>query len=101
MYKRTKFVAVMVAFVLIAMVFPAVPVMALETTGVPGSPSATTTISGKQLPAPAPKFGGVIKDDALNSTQWWPVRAANWWVPTKTSGPFSSVLTLTGPSDRW
>jgi len=24
-----------------------------------GSPSAATTIDGKQLPAPAPKFGGV------------------------------------------
>ena len=24
-----------------------------------GSPSATTTINGKQLPAPDPKFGGV------------------------------------------
>ena len=27
----------------------------IETTGAPGSPSATTTISGKQLPAPDPK----------------------------------------------
>ncbi len=28
--------------------------------GEPGSPSGTTTISGKQLPPPDPKFGGVI-----------------------------------------
>ena len=28
----------------------------IETTGVIGSPDATTTISGKQLPPPAPKF---------------------------------------------
>ena len=27
-----------------------------------GSPAATTSIDGKQLPAPDPKFGGVIKD---------------------------------------
>ena len=33
----------------------------IETTGVPGSPSATTTINGKQLPPPAPKFGGKIE----------------------------------------
>ena len=33
----------------------------------PVRPSATTTIDGKQLPAPDPKFGGVIKDDALQS----------------------------------
>jgi hypothetical protein len=37
------------------------------TTGTPGSPDATTTIKGDQLPPPDPKFGGVIKDDALKS----------------------------------
>ena len=39
---------------------------AQEVTGELGSPGATTTIPGKQLPAPEPEFGGVIKDDALN-----------------------------------
>jgi len=33
-----------------------------QVTGKLGSPSATTTIPGNQLPAPAPKFGGVIKE---------------------------------------
>jgi len=42
-----------------------------QITGVLGAPSATTTISGKQLPAPEPEFGGVIKTDALQSTPWW------------------------------
>jgi arylsulfatase A-like enzyme len=46
----------------------------VETTGVAGSPGATTTISGKQLPAPDPEFNGVIKDDALESKPWWPPR---------------------------
>ena len=46
----------------------------IQTTGAPGSPSATTTISGKQLPAPDPKFGGVIKDGALQSKAWWAPR---------------------------
>ena len=46
----------------------------VEVTGTLGSPSATTTISGKQLPAPEPKFGGVIKEDALNSKTWWAPR---------------------------
>ena len=40
----------------------------------PARPSATTTIDGKQLPAPDPKFGGVIKDDALQSKPWWAPR---------------------------
>lgn len=38
---------------------------AQQVTGTLGSPGATTTISNKQLPAPDPKFGGVIKNDAL------------------------------------
>ena len=32
-----------------------------QVTGAPGSPDATITIDGKQLPAPAEKFGGVIR----------------------------------------
>ena len=35
---------------------------AQQVTGTPGSPSATTTIEGNQIPAPPPKFGGVIKE---------------------------------------
>ena len=44
----------------------------IQTTGTPGSPSATTTIDGKQLPPPDPKFGGVIKDTAAESKPYWP-----------------------------
>jgi arylsulfatase A-like enzyme len=40
--------------------------------GTPGAPSATMTIDGKQLPPPPLKFGGVIKEDAKDSTPWWP-----------------------------
>jgi arylsulfatase len=45
-----------------------------QTSGTPGSPSATTTISGKQLPAPPLPFGGVIKESAADSKSWWPPR---------------------------
>lgn len=41
-------------------------------TGQLGSPSATTTIDGKQLPPPPPKFGGVINENAKDSKPWWP-----------------------------
>jgi arylsulfatase A-like enzyme len=44
----------------------------IQTTGTPGLPSATTTISGKQLPPPEPKFGGVIKETVDGSKPWWP-----------------------------
>ena len=50
------------------------PALAQQITGVSGSPSATTTITGKQLPPPDPKFGGVIKEKASESKPWWPPR---------------------------
>jgi arylsulfatase A-like enzyme len=45
---------------------------AQQINGVPGSPSATTTIDGKQLPPPPPKFDGVIKESAKDSKPYWP-----------------------------
>ena len=47
---------------------------AQQVTGTLGSPSATTTVPNAQLPAPDPKFGGVIKEGALQSKPWWPPR---------------------------
>ncbi len=47
---------------------------AQQVTGTLGAPGATTTIDGKQLPPPDPKFGGVIKEKASESTPWWPPR---------------------------
>ncbi len=53
------------------------PLLAQEITGVPGSPSATTTIDGKQLPPmPDHKFGGKIERNVLQSTPYWPPRVA-------------------------
>ncbi|GAT32735.1 arylsulfatase [Terrimicrobium sacchariphilum] len=61
----------------------------LQTTGVSGSPSATTTISNAQLPAPDPKFGGVIKQDALQSKPWWAPRI----VPPKQAPNILLIIT--------
>jgi arylsulfatase A-like enzyme len=66
--------AVATVVILTAIAFIAWPAMAQKITGTPGSPGATTTISGKQLPSPDPKFGGVIKEGALQSKYWWPPR---------------------------
>jgi len=57
-----------------AALMAAVPVLAVETTGVPGLPNATTTLDGKRLPPSDPKFGGVIKEGALQSKPWWAPR---------------------------
>ena len=43
-----------------------------QATGVPGSPSATTSIDGKQLPPPPPKFGGKSEGNVAQSKHWWP-----------------------------
>jgi arylsulfatase A-like enzyme len=51
-----------------------VPAYAQQGTGVPGSPGATTTIDGKQIPPSPEKFGGVIKESAKDSKPWWPPR---------------------------
>lgn len=42
--------------------------------GVPGSPNATEFPDSKILPVPEPKFGGVIKHNAVDSKPWWPPR---------------------------
>jgi hypothetical protein len=48
------------------------PAGAQQTTGAPGSPSATTTIDGKYLPPPPAPFGGTINLDAKDSKPYWP-----------------------------
>jgi arylsulfatase len=48
-----------------------VSAVAQQTTGVPGSPSATTTIDGNYLPNPPPKFGGKINLGASESKPFW------------------------------
>jgi len=45
---------------------------AQQTSGVPGAPDATTTIDGKYLPPPPPKFGGEINLQASQSKPYWP-----------------------------
>lgn len=54
-----------------------------------GSPAATRTIDGKQLPAPEMEFGGVIKPDALQSKPWWAPRI----VPPKDSPNILLIIT--------
>ncbi|SDH85318.1 sulfatase-like hydrolase/transferase [Pseudomonas panipatensis] len=58
----------------LAVLIASAAVRAEDVTGTLGSPSATTSISGKQLPPPDPPFGGVIKEGALQSTAWWAPR---------------------------
>src|SRR5271170_1398872 len=63
-----------IAVTVAAALFVALPTTAQEVSGVSGSPSATTTVSPKQLPAPPAPFGGVIKETLQGSKVWWPPR---------------------------
>jgi len=63
-----QLVVVFLIFVLAA----ATTAYSQQTTGVPGSPSATTTIDGKYIPNPAPPFRGVINLSAVDSKPAWP-----------------------------
>jgi len=49
-------------------------VVAQQPNGGSGSPGGTTTLDPKQVPGPNPKFGGVIKQKASESTPWWAPR---------------------------
>ncbi len=64
----------LLTLVVLILLLARVPATAQEVTGPPGSPGATTTIDGKQLPAPDPRFEGVIREDALQSKPWWAPR---------------------------
>jgi arylsulfatase A-like enzyme len=72
--KPTAIILAASAAILMAAAIAVAPALAQQVTGIPGSPSATTTLDGKQLPPPPPKFGGVIKEEAKDSTPWWPPR---------------------------
>jgi arylsulfatase A-like enzyme len=48
--------------------------LAQQATGTPGSPGAATTIDGRYLPAPPPKFEGDINANASQSKPYWPPR---------------------------
>ena len=66
--------AAIVGTALAAATLAIAPVAAQVVTGVLGSPNATTTLQGDQLPPPPPKFGGVINENAVDSESWWPPR---------------------------
>src|SRR5271169_5962032 len=59
------------------------------TTGVPGSPDATTTIDGRYLPPPPQKFEGQINLNASQSKPAWPARV----VPPKGAPNILLIMT--------
>jgi hypothetical protein len=90
MKTMTAIVALALSGTLIASLSPCLN--AQEVSGELGSPGATTTLSGKQLPAPDLPFGGVVKDKASESKAWWAPRV----VPPK--GAPNVLLIMTDDS---
>ena len=64
--------AIAVSAVIVAV--QSTPCFAQQVTGELGSPTATTSLGGKQLPPPDPAFGGVIAEKASESKPWWSPR---------------------------
>jgi arylsulfatase A-like enzyme len=62
---------------------------AQQTSGTPGSPTATTTVDGRYLPSPPQKFEGEIGLNALQSKPAWPARV----VPPKGAPNILLVMT--------
>jgi hypothetical protein len=52
---------------------PTDPAWTPQITGTPGSPNATTTINGEQLPPPQP-FGGKMEPSLEQSKSYWPMK---------------------------
>jgi hypothetical protein len=88
-------VAGVVPFLLAAAL--AIAPAAAQVTGILGSPSATTTINGKQLPPPPSKFSGVIKESAKDSKPWWPPRV----VPPKGAPNVLLIMTDDQGYGKW
>ncbi len=62
---------------------------AQEVASQPGSPMATTSINGQQLPPQPQKFGGRIERNATRSKPWWPARV----VPPKDAPNILLIMT--------
>ena len=87
---QKTFATLTVLALLIAIgLFGSTPVSAQQVTGTLGSPNATVTLDGKQLPPPPMPFGGVIKESAKDSTPWWPPRV----VPPKGAPNILLIMT--------
>ncbi len=86
--KRVVQISTTLALIFAALLY-AFPSMGQQVYGTPGSPSATESIDGKQLPPPDPKFGGMIKENAAQSKPWWPPRV----VPPKGAPNILLIMT--------
>ena len=72
MKQQLRSVCVLTGLALILAGSVATEARAQQTTGTPGSPSATTTIDGSYLPPPPQPFSGVINLNAKDSKPAWP-----------------------------
>src|SRR5262245_32023624 len=70
-----RFLTVKLAILIgLALSCASMPATAQQIYGTPGSPSATMSIAGDQLPPPPQKFGGKITTNAAQSKPYWPAR---------------------------
>lgn len=71
MFSKISILKLFVITLFILIILNVKNAVAQQTTGTPGSPSATTTIDGKHIPAATPAFGGTINMTARDSKPYW------------------------------
>ena len=69
-----RIISITCAVALLYSIIGTVVARAQQSTGSLGSPNATISIEGGQLPPLPPKFGGVINERGTQSKPWWPPR---------------------------
>lgn len=87
--RSLTFASICLALVAMFGLAPCASAQAVQTTGTPCSPSATTTVDGKHLPPSPSPFGGEINLDAKNSKPCWPPRV----VPPKSAPNILLIMT--------
>jgi arylsulfatase A-like enzyme len=89
---KTRRMQTLIAAALLSTALYPAPVAAQhssQTTGTPGSPSATTTIDGRYIPPPPQPFGGEIGLSVQDSKAYWPARV----VPPKGAPNILLIMT--------
>src|SRR4249919_3543973 len=87
--KRNRCIFAFATVIVAAMALAPSAQSQIQTGGTAGSPDATTTIDGRYLPPPNPKFGGVINMSAKDSKPYWPPRV----VPPKGAPNILLIMT--------
>ena len=88
-FRKTTIPRIIIWLCAITDLMIASPSYSQQTSGTPGSPSATKTVDGRYLPNPPSQFGGQIGLSAADSKPYWPAQV----VPPKDAPNILLIIT--------